>query len=139
MKTKTHAIMGWLLITALLSPPPAAPENLPSWWPGEIPVVDGAEIAEVDHAEEKGLPSVDFKVPVGHHSPTSLMDYYEKALEELGWTVGSKRDTGMTQSITATKKSIDKRVIVTAKKPGTLFNKHKDAILLEVIVYRSIP
>jgi hypothetical protein len=114
-------------------------EELPEWWPSEVPVVEGASISRIDHAESKGLPSVRFNIPIEDWSTESLVDFYRTRLEAQEWSLGDVRDTGMTRSVTATKQSIDKRVIVTVKKPGTIFNRQRDAFLLEVIVYRSIP
>ena len=128
-----------VLMVAASLPASVAAEQLPAWWPAEVPVFDGATVAEVDHAEDKGLPSVDFKVPTEGQSMASIVGFYREALEGKGWAISKARSTGLAHSITATKQSIDKRVIVTAKKPGTMFNKDKNAFLLEVIVYESVP
>ncbi len=133
--SRPFALLSFLVLCCI----PAGAGELPEWWPSEVPVIESATIIEVDHAEDKGLPSVDFKIPAGDHSMESVIDFYRARLEAEGWSVGSARDTGMARSVTATKRSIDRRVIVTAKKPGTILNRDPQAIRLEVIVYRSVP
>ena len=139
--TRLHPIFACAgAILALLSmsmPLPAG--ELPAWWPEDVPVLDDAPIVKVDDAKDKGLPEVEFRVPAEGHSMESLVTSYVETLQTKGWTIDQRRSKGMSDSVTMTKRSIDKRVIVTAWKPGTMFNKNKDAFKLDVIVYTSLP
>jgi len=126
--------MGAVLIAST-----ALAASLPVWWPEDVPVLEDATIVDVDDAEAKGLPEVEFAVPTEGHAMEALVTFYADELEQKGWTIDQRRKKGMSDSVTATKRSIDKRVIVTVWKPGTIFNKQKDAFKLEVTVYRSIP
>ncbi|MEZ5442994.1 MAG: hypothetical protein R3F15_16095 [Lysobacterales bacterium] len=131
-------MIAGLLLAALL---PAAGQAtaLPEWWPGDVQLPEQATLVTVDEAREKGLPKVEFRVPTEGTSAKALIDVFASALGERGWTIDQRRARSTSDSITATRRDIDKRVIITAWEPGTLFNKHKDAYKLEVVVYRSIP
>ncbi|MCB9378327.1 MAG: hypothetical protein H6511_06135 [Holophagales bacterium] len=139
MKTTRNATAIACALASLLFATALAAAELPAWWPEEVPVLEEATIVEVDEAEDKGLPKVEFSVPAEGHSMESLVTHYADALAAKGWTIDQRRAKGMSDSVTATKRSADRRVIVTAWKPGTIFNKSKEAFRLEVIVYRSIP
>jgi len=140
MKSSLLKTLGvWLAIALLPLAGGVFAEALPDWWPEDVPLVDEAVIDEVDDAGDGGLPSVDLKVSVEAYTPEKLVERYRQELESKGWTIDAQRDTGLALSFTATKRNIDRRVIITAKKPGTVFNRDANATLLEVIVYRSIP
>lgn len=113
--------------------------ELPDWWPEDLTVPSTATLTKVDEAKEKGLPEVEFSVPIAGTTAEALIDASATELEGKGWTIDQRRQRSTSDSVTATRRDIDKRVIVTAWKPGTIFNKQKDAFRLEVKVYRSVP
>ena len=127
-----------IFVLGLFSLPVSAVE-LPDWWPSDLTAPAAATLTKVDEAKEKGLPEVEFSVPVAGTTAEALIDASATELEGKGWTIDQRRKRSTSDSVTATRRDIDKRVIVTAWKPGTIFNKQKDAFRLEVKVYRSVP
>lgn len=116
-----------------------AAEGLPDWWPDGVPVHPGAAIERVDHALERGLPDVKFDFRNNAIDTTAVVDYYVEELNASGWKVGKLNIVDeMSRGFTADHKAQNRRVIVTAFEPDSVFNRNPH-VRLKITVYREIP
>ena len=117
------------------------PENIevPGWWPVQVALYPGSMVADIDHAESKGLPDIETYIHAEGNDLDKIVQWYKASLEKAGWEVWKIVNKGHSKRITSQNVSLDKRVIIQVIKPKqSIFNKSED-YRVNIIVYRSIP